>query len=85
MNIKFNLIPLLKKIRVMVVQHLSIQYWTSRGIGVADVNYGGSTGYGKEYRQRLPHPSSSWGLVDVDDAHCIFTTLSLLYQYHIEL
>ncbi len=44
--------------------NLGIQYWTSRGISVLDVNYGGSSGFGREYRERL---DSNWGVVDVND------------------
>jgi dipeptidyl aminopeptidase/acylaminoacyl peptidase len=43
---------------------LRIQFWTTRGFGVVDVNYGGSSGYGREYRQRL---AGQWGIVDVAD------------------
>ncbi|AEJ41076.1 Peptidase, S9A/B/C family, catalytic domain protein [Sulfobacillus acidophilus TPY] len=53
----------------------AIQFWTSRGFAVADVNYGGSTGYGRAYRQRL---TGKWGIVDVDD--CVFLTRYLVRQ-----
>lgn len=52
---------------------LQKQFWTSRGFGVLDVNYGGSTGYGTSYRKKL---NGKWGIVDVDD--CINGTKFLM-------
>ena len=53
--------------------NLMIQYWTSRGFAVLDVNYGGSTGYGRAYRERL---NGQWGIVDVDD--CVSAVMALI-------
>lgn len=50
-----------------------IAYLTSRGIGVLDVNYGGSTGYGRPYRERL---RGAWGIVDVDDIVAVVSALA---------
>ena len=43
---------------------LAVQFWTSRGLGILDVNYSGSTGYGRAYRERL---RGNWGIADVRD------------------
>ena len=43
---------------------LETLYWTTRGFAVVDVNYGGSTGHGREYRERL---NGNWGITDRDD------------------
>ncbi|HEY3367064.1 MAG TPA: S9 family peptidase [Symbiobacteriaceae bacterium] len=55
--------------------NLAVQYWTSRGFAILDVNYGGSTGYGRPYRERL---KGRWGIVDVDD--CVNGALHLVGQ-----
>ncbi|WP_159774869.1 prolyl oligopeptidase family serine peptidase [Streptomyces sp. HM190] len=59
--------------RVPLVLDLTIAYFTSRGIGVAEVNYGGSTGYGREYRNRL---REQWGVVDVEDCAAVALALA---------
>ncbi|MGH3624059.1 MAG: prolyl oligopeptidase family serine peptidase, partial [Sciscionella sp.] len=52
--------------------HLSFAYFTSRGIGVVTPNYGGSTGYGRAYRERL---REQWGVVDVADCAAVARAL----------
>jgi dienelactone hydrolase len=59
--------------RTPLVLDLEIAYFTSRGIGVAEVNYGGSTGYGRRYRNRL---REQWGVVDVEDCAAVARALA---------
>lgn len=59
--------------RTPLVLNLEIAYFTSRGIGVAEVNYGGSTGYGRAYRDRL---REQWGVVDVEDCAAVALALA---------
>jgi dipeptidyl aminopeptidase/acylaminoacyl peptidase len=59
--------------------HLDTQFWTTRGIAVLDVNYGGSSGYGREYRARL---DGMWGVVDLDD--CVNGALHMVRQGRVD-
>jgi len=59
--------------------NIRIQYWTSRGFAVLNVNYGGSTGYGRAFRQRL---SGQWGIVDVND--CIHAARYLVKRGEVD-
>jgi dipeptidyl aminopeptidase/acylaminoacyl peptidase len=59
--------------------NLGVQYWSSRGIAVLDVNYRGSTGFGRAYRDRL---QLNWGVVDVDD--CVAGALFLAAQGRVD-
>ncbi|MDB1089269.1 prolyl oligopeptidase family serine peptidase [Streptomyces sp. ACA25] len=59
--------------RAPQVLDLQIAFFTSRGIGVVQVDYGGSTGYGREYRERL---REQWGIVDVEDCAAVARALA---------
>ncbi|MQM27615.1 prolyl oligopeptidase family serine peptidase [Glycomyces albidus] len=58
---------------VRAVLDMELAYFTSRGIGVVEVNYGGSTGYGRAYRERL---REAWGEVDVEDCAAVARSLA---------
>lgn len=59
--------------RSPMVHDLQVAYFTSRGIGVVQVNYGGSTGHGRDYRERL---RENWGVVDVADCAAVARALA---------
>ncbi len=57
----------------MLTLNLKVQYWTTRGFAVADVNYRGSTGFGTEYRRQL---DGAWGIADVEDCIAVARALA---------
>jgi len=59
---------------------LGIQFWTSRGFGVVDVNYRGSSGYGRSYRRAL---DEAWGIADVED--CVAAALHLAERGEVDV
>ncbi|HLZ27077.1 MAG TPA: prolyl oligopeptidase family serine peptidase [Chloroflexota bacterium] len=59
--------------------NVELQFWTSRGFGVVDVNYGGSSGFGRAYRERL---NGQWGIVDTQD--CISAARYLASQGEVD-
>jgi dipeptidyl aminopeptidase/acylaminoacyl peptidase len=61
------------------VLSIGVQYWTSRGFAVVDVDYGGSTGYGRAYRQEL---LGEWGVIDVAD--CLAAARALAEQGRVD-
>jgi dipeptidyl aminopeptidase/acylaminoacyl peptidase len=61
------------------VLSVGVQYWTSRGFAVVDVDYGGSTGYGRAYRQEL---LGEWGVIDVAD--CLAAARRLAEQGRVD-
>ncbi len=58
---------------------LGAQFWTSRGFALVDVNYGGSTGYGRAYRERL---NGQWGVVDLQD--CVNAAMCLVERGEVD-
>ncbi|MRX28460.1 S9 family peptidase [Kangiella sp. HZ709] len=60
--------------------NLQVQFWTNRGFAVADVNYRGSTGYGRKFRDSL---KGQWGIYDVDD--CIAMAQHLVQEGKVDI
>lgn len=58
---------------------MELQYWTSRGFAIVDINYGGSSGFGRQYRERL---RGKWGVVDVND--CIAAAQFLIEEGRVD-